>query len=460
MDFPLPPVGEGLYEVELVRWLVRPGDAVARGQGLMEVMSDKATMEVPAPFAGTVTGLSASPGAKVQVGQVVLTYNPAGEPNGELASADRASGAGADLRDREAAERGRRGNSEVAGTVVSRVSTGDLTGTRRAEHGGGELVAARQDSANGPAATTVGSPAKLPAAAPSVRMLARKLGIDLAAVRGSGPHGRILLDDLTPFLHPRPAAPAEKSRTADALKLDFGTAGTTVKLLGLRRKIAEHMVAAKQHIPHYSYIDECDLTDLVRLRGQLRDPFAKAGVKLTYLAFFVKAAVRALKEIPIVNSTFDEAASEIRLLDRYHIGVAVATPGGLIVPVVKDADKKDLAAIAAEIERLSADARVGHSRLDDLKGSTFTVTSVGGIGGLISTPIINHPEVGIMGVGKVVKRPVYDAAGEIRPADVIYLSFSFDHRIVDGAVGASFANAVIRQLQNPALLLLPEKFGG
>jgi pyruvate dehydrogenase E2 component (dihydrolipoamide acetyltransferase)/2-oxoisovalerate dehydrogenase E2 component (dihydrolipoyl transacylase) len=220
------------------------------------------------------------------------------------------------------------------------------------------------------------------------------------------------------------------------------------------------MVEAKRHIPHYSYIDECDLTDLVRLRSQLRDPLAKAGVKLTYLAFFVKAAARALKDVPMVNSTFDEPAGEVVLHDKYHIGVAVAAPNGLIVPVVKDADKKDLLAIAVEIDRLSTEAKAGKSRLEDLKGSTFTVTSVGGIGGLVSTPIINYPEVGIMGVGKVVKRPVYDANGNLRPADIIFLSFSFDHRVVDGAVGAAFGNAVIRYLHAPALLLLPEKAGG
>jgi pyruvate dehydrogenase E2 component (dihydrolipoamide acetyltransferase)/2-oxoisovalerate dehydrogenase E2 component (dihydrolipoyl transacylase) len=236
--------------------------------------------------------------------------------------------------------------------------------------------------------------------------------------------------------------------------------GTRVKLVGLRRKIAEHLAEAARRVPHYSYIDECDITDLVKLRGQLREPFAKAGVKLTYLAFFVKAVAKALKDVPMVNSTLDEAAGEIVLHDRYHVGVATATPGGLIVPVVKDADKKDLAAVAAEIERLAADARAGKSRLDDLKGGTFTVTSVGNIGGLISTPIVNHPEVGIMGVGKVVKRPVYDEHGAIRPADVVYLSFSFDHRVVDGAVGAAFGNAVAGYVRSPAGLLLPEKFGG
>jgi pyruvate dehydrogenase E2 component (dihydrolipoamide acetyltransferase)/2-oxoisovalerate dehydrogenase E2 component (dihydrolipoyl transacylase) len=277
-------------------------------------------------------------------------------------------------------------------------------------------------------------------------------------VKGSGPAGRVLIDDLSAHLKPKAesAAPPKPAGT-DVSKLDFGVAGTRVKLVGMRRKIAEHMVASTHTIPHYAYIDECDFTDTARLRQQLKEPFAKAGVKLTYLAFFVKAVTRALKDVPVVNSTFDEASQEVVLHSHYHVGVAVAAPSGLIVPVIKDADKRDLAGIAAEIERLSEDAKAGKSKLEDLKGGTFTVTSVGGIGGLVSTPIINHPEVAIMAIGKVVKRPLYDANGLLRPTDVVYLSFSFDHRIVDGAVGASFGNAVIRYLQNPATLLIGEK---
>jgi pyruvate dehydrogenase E2 component (dihydrolipoamide acetyltransferase)/2-oxoisovalerate dehydrogenase E2 component (dihydrolipoyl transacylase) len=429
MDFPLPPVGEGLFEVELVRWLVRPGDAVARGQGLAEVMSDKASMEVPAPFAGTITALSATPGTKVKVGEVVLSYEPVGELATVGAGATQASG----------------GRKPPVATPTTVIENRGLTPPARPEGANGHPVAS----------------GALPPAAPSVRMLARKLGIDLARVRGSGPGGRILVEDLAAFVRPKgPDAPPPVPTKTDISKFDLGVAGTRVKLVGLRRRIAEHMVEAKKHIPHYSYIDECDMTDLVRLRAQLREPLAAAGVKLTYLAFFVKAVARALKEVPIVNSTYDEPSGEVILHDKYHIGVAVAAPNGLIVPVVKDADKKDVVAIAADIARLGADAKAGKSKLEDLKGGTFTVTSVGGIGGLVSTPIINYPEVGIMGVGKVVKRPVYDANGQLRPADITFLSFSFDHRIVDGGVGAAFGNAVLRYLQAPALLLLPEKTGG
>lgn len=409
MDFALPPVGEGLLEVELVRWLVSPGDTVKRGQSLMEVMSDKATMEVPSAFVGTVTATLAEPGTKIKVGQVVMRYETA--ESAALAPGEHPA--------------------PVAVTPAPRVA------------------AAVPVSAQ-PANSHV-------AAAPSVRLLARKLGVDLARVRGSGPGGRVLVEDLAHFVQPTGAAPAPAKPAPQPV--DYGKPGTRQKLVGLRRKIAEHMVEAKRTIPHYAYIDECDLTDLVRMRGQLKEPMAAHGVKLTYLPFFVKAVARALKDIPVVNSTLDETAGEIVLHAGYHVGIAVAAPNGLIVPVIRDADQKDIAAIAADIERLSGDARAGKSKLEDLKGGTFTVTSVGNIGGLISTPIINSPEVGILGVGKVTKRPVYDAAGNVRPADIAYLSFSFDHRVLDGAIGAAFGNAVIRRLQNPAALLLPEKYG-
>jgi len=407
MDFPLPPVGEGLFEVELLRWLVRPGDPVARGQGLLEVMSDKATMEVPAPFAGTVTETLGTPGEKLKVAAVVLRYQTTGEPEASAPGVPGVTNPGA---------------LETPGAAVRT-----------------------------PRADASGSPV---AAAPSVRLLARQLGVDLAGVRGSGPGGRVLRGDV---------APATPHRNGDALKptppapaFDFGTPGTRVKLVGLRRRIAEQMVASVHAIPHYTYVDECDFTELVKLRAQLKEPLAKAGVKLTFLPFILKAVAGALKEVPIVNSTHDDAAGETTLHDRYHLGVAVAAPAGLFVPVVRDADTRDVIGIAREIERLSAAVRAGQAKPDDLRGGTFTVTSIGSVGGLIATPIINRPEVGIVAVGKVVRRPVYDAAGTVRPADLAYLSFSFDHRVIDGAVGATFGNAVIRRLQAPATLLLPE----
>lgn len=405
MDFALPELGEGLYEAELVRWLVQPGQAVKRGEPLLEVLTDKATMEVPAPFAGKVTSVRGEPGARLKVGQPILSF----QPDGAKAEAP----------------------APVAERAVA-AALAPVAAARTANGAGG----------NGPAVV----------AAPSVRHLARKLGIDLARIRGSGPAGRILLDDITPLI----GRGAAKPQVAEPPP-EYGRPGTRIKMAGLRRKIAEHLVEAKRRIPHYSYVDECDVTELVHLRHGMREACARNGIKLTYLPFFVKAVAEALKEVPLVNSSLDEDAGDIVLHDAYHVGVAVATPGGLIVPVVRDADKKDVFAIAAEVERLGNEGKAGRARREDLKGSTFTVTSVGGIGGLISTPIINYPEVGIMGVGKVVKRPVYNSDGHLRPADLMYLSFSFDHRVVDGAVGAAFGNAVKRHLEHPAALLVPPR---
>ncbi|MCI0464402.1 MAG: 2-oxo acid dehydrogenase subunit E2, partial [Gemmataceae bacterium] len=378
---------------------------------LMEVLTDKATMEVPAPFAGTITDLRAEPGEQLKVGQVVLAYTPAGQE----APVD---GAPAPLQKAPAAA-----------------------------------------PAKLPSAVPVNGPSSLPVkAAPSVRYLARRLGVDLAQVRGSGPEGRILIEDLASQVrqavppHPQPLSPKGRGEQE---RPDHGRPGTRVKLQGLRRKIAEHLAQAKRTIPHYTYVDECNVTELVRVREGLRDASAKVGVKVTYLPFFIKAVVAALKEVPVVNSTFDEKKGEIVLHDRYDIGVAVATPAGLIVPVVRGADRKDLFQLAREVERLSSETRLGKVKREDLGGSTFTVTSIGGIGGLFATPVINSPEVGILGIGKIVKRPVFDEAGNVKPAEMVYLSLSFDHRVIDGAVGAAFGNAIIRQLQNPVALLVP-----
>lgn len=414
MDFSLPELGEGIYEAELVRWLVKPGDAVKRGQSLLEVMTDKATMEVPAPFAGAIVSVAGQPGERIKVGDIILSYTLAG---------------GSEIIAPAAAKRA----EAAAATVPVATAPAALAANGAAQHG-----------------------APAPIAAPSVRHFARKLGIDLSRVPGSGPGGRILLDDLTAQISRSPIEQAAR-KEPEPFAFDVGVPGTRVRLQGLRRKIAEHLIEAKKRIPHYSYIDECEITEMVKLRTALREPCAARGLKLTYLSFFIKAAAHALKEVPIVNSSLDEQTQEIVFHDHYNVGIAVATRGGLVVPVVHDADKKDIYSIAAEVERLGSEAKAGRVKLDDLRGGTFTVTSIGNIGGLISTPIINHPEVGILGVGRVVKRPVYDKDLNIRPADIAYLSFSFDHRVVDGAVGAVFGSAVVRHLQNPATLLLPEK---
>ena len=395
MEFTLPELGEGVYEAEAVRWLINAGDAVKPGQSMLEVLTDKATMEVPAPFAGTIKKLLVEAGDKLTIGQPILDYEEKGASTKATPTAD---------------------NSKKSPPASPRL-------TPKAEVHAAE-------GKNGAVK-----------AAPSVRLMARKLGIDLAHVRGSGPAGRILVDDLAQQVATisTPEAPPAETQS-----------GKHIKITGLRRKIAEHMVRSKHTIPHYTYVDECDVTELVKLREAHKEAYAKMGAKLTYLAFFVKAAAAALQEVPFVNASLHEKEGEIVLHDHYNIGIAVATPGGLIVPVIRDVDKKSLLEVAKEIERLSNDARQGKSHLDDLRAGTFSVTSIGNLGGLFATPIILHPQVGILGVGKIVKRPVFDDQGQIKAADMLYLSLSFDHRVIDGAVGTSFGNAIIKQLQNPA----------
>lgn len=402
MEFRLPEIGEGLYEAEVSRWLVKPGDAVRPGQGLLEVLTDKASMEVPAPFTGTIQELRAETGKQIKVGEIVLTY----EGRNATAPANEAP---------------------------------PVTDT----------TAPLPTPARNSAAPSRAAPAK---AAPSVRLLARKLGVDIDAVHGTGPDGRVLAEDLKSLAALATANPQAGAHAPP--EPDYGKPGTRVKFQGVRRKIAENLARSKQTIPHYTYVDECDVSELVRIREALKEPLKKQGVRITYLAFFVKAVIGALQEMPIVNASLDEAAGEIVLHDRYHVGVAVATPSGLIVPVVQDAERLPLPELAREIERLRGEARAGRAKLEDLRGATFTVTSIGNIGGLFATPIIQPPQIGILGVGKIGKRPVCDEAGLIRAADMVYLSLTFDHRVLDGAVGAAFGNALIRRLSNPAALLV------
>jgi pyruvate/2-oxoglutarate dehydrogenase complex dihydrolipoamide acyltransferase (E2) component len=418
MQFHLPELGEGVYECEFVEWLVQPGDYVKSGQTLGEVMTDKATMELPSPFAGRVQALHAEPGQQLKIGQAILDYTPADDLNG-----------------------------------APQHSGSETSAERELATAAAESAAPRAAASQAPRVSAFPRSASVPAA-PSVRRMARQLGVDLARVHGSGPGGRVLLDDLA--LAVRQGNGSQVVHKKTRLQFDFGKPGQRIPLRGLRKTIAERMVHSQHIAPHYSYVDECDLTELVRLRDSLKAAYAKRGVRLTYLAFVVKAVVQALKNIPIVNASLDDEAGQIVLHDRYHVGMAAATPQGLMVPVIRDADRLDLGQIAAEIERLTAAARDGTAKREELVGGTFTITSIGSIGGLIATPILNHPEVGILAVGKIARRPVYDSRGELRPAEMCYLSFTFDHRVVDGAVCAEFSNAVIRRLQDPAELLLGE----
>src|SRR5262249_5594578 len=286
------------------------------GQGLMEVKTDKATMEVPSPFAGVIDSLAVQEGRQLKIGEVILSYHDAGQKG-----------------EREKPPEGDRAK-KAEEISQKREATVEAVGNRQAADGKKET----ERASGGRDERTKTAVARLPKTSPSVRLMARKLNIDPNKIQGSGPGGRILIEDLTSRIQERPAQPAD-SRPA-APSQDLGKPGTRLKLQGIRRKMAEHMARAKQVIPHSTYVDECDVTELVRLKQSLRDKFSRAGIKLTYLPFFVKAATAALQEIPFVNSSLDEAEQEIVLHDHCHIGVAAATPAGLIVPVLHDADRR------------------------------------------------------------------------------------------------------------------------
>ncbi len=424
IEFKLPELGEGVYEAELVEWFVAPGDRVEHGTTLAEVMTDKATMDLPSPFSGQLGELLAESGDVVEVGQAILTYT-------SIAAADR----------------------REEPTVLSQADAP----TREDSAGGSRRLpmtqsAHRERPGADPEPNGNGRQTDTPPAAPPVRRLARSLDIPLSAVRGSGPDGRILLDDLSHYIRqgrdPRPPA-GKPVRGA----FDLGVAGERIKMKALRRSIARNMIESKENVPHFTYIDECDVSALVALKNQLKRPLYKKKVKLTLLPFYVKAITRALQAVPLVNATLDEKNNEIICHDQYHVGVAMATPNGLMVPVIHDADQRGIAGIAKEVERLGRAVRAGSVDRSELRGSTFTLSSVGNFGGLVSTPVIHFPEVGIMAVGKVFKRPVFDDQDRVVPARIAYLSFSFDHRVIDGNVGAIFSNAVIEQLQHPEALL-------
>jgi pyruvate dehydrogenase E2 component (dihydrolipoamide acetyltransferase) len=447
-EFKLPDVGEGIHEGEIVKWHVKPGDVVKEDQLIVEVMTDKATVEITSPKAGRIGEQRYKEGQVAKVGDVIVTIEEGagGKPPAKAAPA---------------ASTHEAPKAEVKEEKTLFELPKELGGVNPFKKQGGpapakapEPVAARASQA-GP----VTHPAGKPIAAPAVRRKAREMGLDLVNVRGSGPAGRILHQDLaagavnggaTQTTTQRPAAP-----TTSFAPVSITPQGPVeiVPMKGLRKKIAENMTRAKHVAAHYTYVEEVDATELVKLNESAKELAKARGVKLTYLPFVFKAAVAALKAYPIVNSSYDETKQELVFKKYYHMGFAAATEEGLIVPVVKNVDKKSIFDIAKEIETLAEKVRIKKAAPDDLSGSTFTITSLGKLGGLLATPIINYPEVAIMGVHGIKDRPVIKN-GQIVAGKVMNLSFSFDHRIVDGAIGAQFAATLIKYLEDPKLLLL------
>lgn len=462
-QFKLPDIGEGIQEGEIVRWIKKEGDLVKEDEALVEVMTDKATVELTSPRKGKVARIHFQEGDLAKVGQVIVEIDEGATPSqaapGPEAPAPKAPPAGPKDPPKEEKTLFELPKEMAATTkTISRKTAGSAPAP--AQHAKPE---GRPASAPAPATPVPAHNGKA-TAAPAVRRYAREKGVELNAVRGSGPNGRVLREDVDKAVaggSTRPAAAAEQAMGAGGARFGYSDVRYStnpaleerVPLRGLRRTISKAMERSKFTATHFTYVAEVDCDKLVALRESAKKLAEERGVKLTYLPFIAKAAVAALKKHPDVNVAFDETTSEIVKKKYWHIGVATATEAGLIVPVVKDADRKGILDIAREIEDLSSRTKAGKAKLEELTGSTFSITSLGKLGGVLATPILNYPEVAIMGVHEMKQVPVVKD-GQVAIGWRMNLSFSFDHRIVDGYNGAMFANTLVQFLEDPQLLLL------
>jgi 2-oxoisovalerate dehydrogenase E2 component (dihydrolipoyl transacylase) len=408
-EFKLPDIGEGIAESEIATWRVALGETIKEDQPLVDMLTDKAAVEIPSPVAGVVKELRGQAGDKIAVGAVLLVIDTAGEAA--------------------------TGKSEQIPTAVTAPASAPVT-----------AKAAQAASAQTIAPVREGKPL----AAPSVRKRARELGVDLALVPGSKRGGRVGHEDLENYCQ-APAAVAAPASVATPAK---ATGVEQIRVIGLRRKIAEAMQRSKQRIPHFAYVEEVDVTELEALRVHLNANKLSEQTKLTLLPFLMQALVKAVPSFPMVNATYDDEAGIVSRYQALHVGIATQTPNGLVVPVAKHAETLDIWRAAAEIKRLADAARNGKATREELSGSSITITSLGPMGGIVSTPVINAPEVAIIGVNKMVERPMV-RNGQVVVRTMMNLSSSFDHRIVDGWDAASFIQKLKGLLEHPATLFMP-----
>ncbi|MBV6303747.1 2-oxo acid dehydrogenase subunit E2 [Candidimonas humi] len=469
----MPDIGEGIAEVELAEWHVQPGDSVAEDQVLAEVMTDKATVEIPSPVVGKVVSLGGKVGDVLAVGAELIRLEVEG---GQGAAHGHAAAAQAQAQDKDPVQ--------TQPPAALRHESPSTSQADASGHGAGrEAVAAAAASSS--AATMPAAPAPAPApalvagasgaarsqaslppstarsaadssparhagekplASPSVRRHARELGVDLHAVHGSGPGGRIRHEDVQAHHDaPAPAAAASAYAVRDGR--------SEIPVVGLRRKIAQKMQESKRHIPHFSYVEEVDVTEIEALRARLNAKWGDRRPRLTLLPFLVRAMVLAVAEFPQMNARYDDEAELITRYEAVHLGVATQTEHGLMVPVLRHAESRGLWANATEIARLAEAARSGRAARDELSGSTITLTSLGPLGGIVSTPVINYPEVAIVGVNRIVERPVI-LGGAVVARKMMNLSSSFDHRVVDGLNAAEFIQAIRAYLESPATMFV------
>ena len=460
--FRLPDIGEGISEAEIVGWHVKVGDRVEEDQPIADMMTDKATVEMESPVAGVVKRLAGEAGEQVAIGAMLVEI----EVEGEVASVGEAPMPSVEEIAAETAGGREVAGSSVNGIVSSVERAGAVSPEEKPEKplpfrggvgvGDQRDVPSSQDSPLSPALSPEGEReqggARLPAvpegerekvlASPAVRARARELGIDLSQVKASGDH--IRHSDLDAFLlygagqGYRPAG--QRARREDEV----------VKVIGLRRRIAENMAASKRHIPHFSYVEEIDVTELERMREQLNGERGDRP-KLTMLPLLIVAICRALPDFPMLNARYDDEAGVVTRFGAVHMGIATQTDAGLMVPVIRDAQDRNIWQLASEIRRLAEAARSGKAKGQELSGSTLTLTSLGALGGVATTPVINRPEVAIIGPNRVIERPVFRGR-EVVAAKLMNLSISCDHRVVDGWDAASFVQAVKRLLETPVLL--------
>ena len=425
-EFKLPDIGEGIAEGEIVSWKVASGQAVKEEDEFVEVMTDKATVTITVPFTGSIAELKCAEGDVVPVGSVIAVIDAGAAGSDAPAAAAPAPAA------------------EAAPVAVAAAPAA-------------AAPAAAAPAAVAPAAFVQSSPGKV-LAAPATRRRAREMGIDLGAIAATGPRGRITNDDLAG------ASPAAAQAGGAAVgghafppvaipPAPEGRTEVRTPFRGLRRKIAEAMTRSKYTATHFTYVDDIDVTDLVKIRKEAKAAYADRGVNVTYLPFIMKAIVSAMKAHPEMNASLDEVTNEFVVKQYYNFGIATDTDSGLIVPVIKDVDRKSVGELATELQDLAARTREGKVTVDDLTGGTFTITNAGNIGGLFATPVINFPEVAICGV-HAIKDAAIVRDGACVPGKKMYLSVSIDHRLVDGATGAHWMNIVKDNLEQPYRMLL------
>ncbi len=479
-EFKLPDIGEGVAEGEIVAWHVKAGDVVKEDQAMVEVMTDKATVTIGAPKKGTILETRATVGQILPVGSLLVVIEVEGAgASAPTASATALGGHSAPAATPVASKAPAPAKSDAKSEGPAATAVGDIKDTVP----GGSFFGASETKAHAPEAVPstpvpvrAAAPApkddylnEKPLATPAVRKLARELDVDLRRVRPTGSGDRVSQDDVRAFATRKTLAVTEQASAPQAASVGASRgrppvvisppAGTDPSLedrkpfVGVRRKIAERMQTSKTTAAHFTFVEECDVARIKELRKRLQPAAEKQGVKLTFLPFIVKAVVQALKKFPVLNSALDESTNELVTRRYFHIGIAASTDQGLMVPVLKDADKKSILDIAREIDRLGNAAKAGNIASADLAGSTFTITSLGAQGGLFATPVLNFPEVGILGIHQIKKKPVVKD-DQIVIGEIMLLSLSFDHRIVDGHIGAAFAYEIIGALENPESMFL------